>query len=45
MVDWINHPMLNKVTKMAIGYFETSYNYDDYLVERSEKEGKLKSAK
>ena len=45
MVDWRNHPLLNNVTKMAIGYFEQSYSYEDYLVERTEKESKLKSAK
>lgn len=41
MVDWRNHDKLNVVTKMAIGYFEQSYSFEDYLKERTEKEAKL----
>ena len=41
LVDWRNHDTLNQVTKMAIGYFESSYSFEDYLVERNQKEGKL----
>ena len=45
MVDWKNHATLNKVTKMAIGYFEKSYTFEDYLTERTEKESKLQVGK
>ena len=41
MVDWRNSETLNKVTKLAIGYFEANYAYDDYLEERNQKESKL----
>lgn len=41
MVDWRNHETLNKVTKLAIDYFEHSYSYEDYLEERNQKESKL----
>lgn len=45
MVDWRNHDTLNKVTKMAIGYYEKSFSYEDYLEERNQKESKLNSSK
>lgn len=45
MVDWRNHEKLNMVTKMAIGYFEQSFSFADYLKERTEKESKLQSGK
>ena len=45
MVDWRNHDKLNLVTKMAIGYFEQSFSFADYLKERTEKESKLQSGK
>ena len=45
MVDWRNHETLNKVTKLAIDYFEHSYSYEDYLEERNQKESKLQTAK
>jgi hypothetical protein len=45
IVDWRNNSMLNKVTKMAISYFEDKYCIEDYILERNEKESNLKGNK
>ena len=42
IVDWRNHETLNKVTKMAIAYFEQGYSLSDYIDERNEKESNIK---
>ena len=44
IIDWRNHGTLNQVTKTALNYFEGNFDYNDYIVERNEKESKIKGA-
>ena len=40
-IDWKEHPSLNNVTKLCIGYYETHYNFDAYLDDRAKKDNKF----
>jgi len=40
-INWKEHPTLNKVTKLAITYYEHHYDFDAYLDDRSKKDNKF----
>jgi hypothetical protein len=37
-IEWRDHPTLNLVTKASIDFYEDYYNFDDFMVERTQQE-------